>query len=320
MIRIGTVGTSVITEAFIGSVARTEGVVVQAVSSRDLDRARAYADRFDVAGAYGSLDDLLAAGDIDAVYIGSPNSAHRDQASATLAAGKHVLVEKPAVATAAEWDELVAQADAAGLVILEAMRTAHDPGITALRELLPAVGVRRRASLHYQKRSSRYDQVLAGETPNIFDPAMGGGALADLGVYGLHAAMLLFGEPDTVVAASVPIRTGADGAGIALLHYPGFVADVSYSKITSSTRPSEVQGEDGTLVVDHIPSPRRLELTRNDGSVETVEIEGPQDVLDGEVAAFVEFVEGRRSAAEYQASTAATLRVIERIRAGAAVG
>ncbi len=316
MIRIGTVGTSVITEAFIGAVSRTDGIEVAAVSSRDTGRARAYADRFGIAGAYGSVDELYAAADIDAVYIGSPNAAHRDQAAAALAAGKHVLVEKPAVTTAAEWDALVAQAGAAGLVVLEAMRTAHDPGIAALREMLPGVGVLRRASLHYQKRSSRYDQVLAGETPNIFDPDMGGGALADLGVYGLHAAVLLFGEPEAVAAASVRIRTGVDGVGIALLEYPGFVADVAFSKITSSTRPSEVQGEEGTLVIDHIPSPRHLELTRNDGSVETVRLDERQDGLDGEVAAFVEFVEGRRSAAEYQAATAATLRVVERVRDG----
>lgn len=314
MIRIGTVGTSVITEAFLGAVSRTPGIEAVAVSSRDADRARAYADRVGVPGAFGSVEALLASSEIDAVYLGSPNAVHVGQAAAALAAGKHVLVEKPAVATAAEWDGLVAQADAAGLVILEAMRSAYDPGIRALREALPTLGVLRRASFHYQKRSSRYSDVLAGGVPNIFDPAMGGGALNDLGVYGLHVAVLLFGEPVRVSAAAVGIRSGVDGAGIAVLEYPGLVVDVSYSKITSSARPSEIQGEDATLLIDHLASPRRLERTGLDGVRTEVAVEGDADVLDGEVARFVEVVSGGASAADDAARTAATLRVMEQVR------
>ncbi|KAA9089729.1 Gfo/Idh/MocA family protein [Microbacterium radiodurans] len=321
MIRIATVGTSVITEAFVGAAQRTPGIEVVAVSSRDGDRARAYADRLGVSGSFGSLDALLDSSEVDAVYIGSPNAAHREQVARSLAAGKHVLVEKPAVATAAEWNDLVAQSHASGRVLLEAMRTAYDPGIAAVRDELARLGVIRRASLHYQKRSSRYDDVLAGGTPNIFDPAMGGGALADLGVYAVHAAVLLFGEPVTISAARVEIATGVDGAGIALLGYPGMVVDVSFSKITSSVRPSEIQGEDATLEIDHLASPRRLrtiprgaDATERDVAGET---EAGVDALDAEVARFVELVSagGVAAAAVDNARTAATLRTIERIRA-----
>lgn len=315
MIRIATVGTSVITENLIGAVSRTPGIEVVAVSSRDDERARAYADRVGVAGAYGSLDALLAADDVDAVYIASPNSVHAGQVAAAIDAGKHVLVEKPAVGTAEEWNALTERARRAGVVLLEAMRSAYDPGLHAVRDELASLGELRRASLHYAKRSSRYDAVLAGETPNIFDPAMGGGALADLGVYVVHAAILLFGEPVSVRASSVSIATGADGAGIAVLEYPGFVADVAYSKITTSTRPSEIAGEGATLEIDHLAAPRRLSRTGVDGSTSERTIDGAADALDGEVARFVELVEGRGGAEEDHARTAATLRTIERIRA-----
>jgi len=323
MIRIATVGTSVITDAFIAAASRTPGIEVAAVSSRDAAKARAYADRVGVRSAFGGLDAVLASDDIDAVYIGSPNSAHGGQVAAAIDAGKHVLVEKPAVGSAEEWDDLVARANRSGVVLLEAMRTAYDPGMVAVREGIGSLGAVRRASFHYSKRSSRYDAVLAGDVPNIFDPAMGGGALADLGVYGVHAAIVLFGEPSGVTAASVPIPTGVDGAGIALLAYPGFVVDVSYSKITTSTRPSEVQGEAATLVIDHLASPRLL--TRVDGTgapAETV-IAGAPDALDGEVARFVDLIANalagvRDSAVVDQARTAATLRTLERIRDAAA--
>lgn len=317
MIRIATIGTSVITDAFIGAASRTSGIEVAAVSSRDAAKARAYADRLGVAESYAGLDALLADPRIDAVYVGSPNSAHGGQVAAAIEAGKHVLVEKPAVATAEEWDDLVERSRAAGVVLLEAMRTAYDPGIVALREWIATLGVLRRGSFHYAKRSSRYDAVLAGETPNIFDPAMGGGALADLGVYGVHAAVLLFGEPLRVSASSVPIATGADGAGLAVLEYPGLVVDVGYSKITSAARPSEIQGEDATLLIDHLASPRRLTRIGLDGAEETWGSDAAVDVLDGEVARFVELAEGAAVPDEDQARTSLTLRTLERIRRAA---
>ncbi|MDD7928876.1 Gfo/Idh/MocA family protein [Microbacterium thalli] len=317
MIRIATIGTSVITESFIGAATRTSGIEVAAVTSRDIGRARAYADRVGVPGAFGDLASMLADPAIDAVYVGSPNSVHRDQVAAAIDAGKHVLVEKPAVSSAAEWDDLVARARAAEVVLIEAMRTAYDPGLAAVQELVPSLGTLRRASFHYSKRSSRYGAVLAGEVPNIFDPAMGGGALADLGVYGLHAAILLFGEPARVEAAVTPIRTGVEGAGIALLDYAGLVVDVAYSKITTSTRPSKIQGEDATLVIDHLASPRHLTRVDTDGNVTERVIDGPVDVLDGEVARFVELVSGGASPEVDQERTAATLRTIERARAAA---
>ena len=314
MIRIATIGTSVITDAFIGAASRTRGIEVVAVSSRDAVKAQAYADRLGVARAIAGLDTVLADPEVDAVYIGSPNAAHGSQVESAIAAGKHVLVEKPAVATAREWDDLVDRSRRAGVILLEAMRTAYDPGIAAVREQLGSLGTLRRASFHYAKRSPRYDAVLAGGTPNIFDPAMGGGALADLGVYGVHAAVLLFGEPTRVAGSSVTIATGADGAGLAMLEYPGLVVDVAYSKITTALRPSEIQGEDATLLVDHLASPRRVTRVGLDGAESAWTSDAAVDTLDGEVARFVELVGGAVAPDEDQARTAATLRTMERIR------
>lgn len=318
MIRIATVGTSVITDAFIGAASRTPGIDVVAVSSRDGARARAYADRLGVEGAFGSVEAALADPGVDAVYIGSPNSAHGPQVAAAIAAGKHVLVEKPAVGSAAEWDDLVGRSRRAGVVLIEAMRTAYDPGIVAVRDRVPSLGSLRRASFHYAKRSSRYDAVLAGETPNIFDPAMGGGALADLGVYGVHAAVLLFGEPVRVSASAVTIATGADGAGLAVLEYPGLIVDVGYSKITTAARPSEIQGESATLLIDHLASPRRITRIDASGASSEWTSDAAVDTLDGEVARFVELVGDAAAPDEDQARTSATLRTLERIRRAAA--
>ncbi|WP_159501277.1 Gfo/Idh/MocA family protein [Microbacterium sp. 18062] len=314
MIRIVTIGTSVITVAFAAAVRTVEGIEIAAVYSRDAERARAFAEQIGAPASGDGLDAVLADPSIDAVYVASPNAVHAEQVRRALAAGKHVLVEKPAVGTAAEWSALAGEAARAGLVLLEAMRTAYDPGTAAVRGLLPSLGVIRRVSFHYEKRSSRYSAVLAGERVNIFDPAMGGGALADLGVYGIHALVLQFGAPQSVQAASVPLDAGVDGAGIALLGYPGFVADIAYSKITDSGRPSEIQGEDATLLIDEIASPRRLVRRGIDGAVSERIVDAPPHPMAGEVQRFVELIRTGATASEDIERTRITLQTMEDVR------
>jgi len=315
MIRVATIGTSVITSALAAAVGRTEGIRIDVVTSRSAERAAASAAELGAPGSAHDLAALYASDRIDAVYIASPNSAHEQQALEAIRAGKHVLVEKPAVTTAADWRALLAEADRHGVVLLEAIRNEYDQGIAAVRETLPELGAIRRVSFRSEQRSSRYDKVLAGEHVNMFDPAMAGGALFDLGIYCVHPLVALFGEPASVAAAQVPVRSGVDGAGHALLDYDGFVADVSYSKITSSRLPSEIQGETATLEIDHIASPRRLVLRGHDGAESVRVVDGEQHVLDAEVARFVELIESRADAAVDHARTEATLRVMEAMRA-----
>lgn len=313
MIRIATVGSGDITTALVTAVGEAEGIRVEAAYSRDADRARAQADTFGAPLAFADFDELLASDDVDAVYIASPNAVHGAQALAAIRAGKHVLLEKPAVLAVEEWDALVAEAEAHGVVLLEAMRTEYDPGFAAVRELLPELGVLRRATLRQESRSSRYSLVLAGERVNIFDPAMGGGALLDIGVYPVHAMVSLFGVPETVQGAAVTIASGAEGAGVVLATYPGLVVDVEYSKITRSGYGSEIQGEDATLAIDHIASPRRLTVTSDAGTREIV-LDQPQHSLLGEVERFVSLIASGASAAIDHERTRETLRIILGLR------
>lgn len=313
MIRVATIGTSTITDRLADAVQAVDGIRITHAYSRDTARAAEAARRLKAAPA-SDLSALLASPDIDAVYVGSPNSVHHAQVLEALRAGKHVLVEKPAVPTVAEWDELVAAAG--NVVLIEAMRTAYDPGLAAVRAMLPLLGPIRRVSLRYQKRSSRYDQVLAGERVNIFDPAMAGGALMDLGVYCVHALVRLFGVPEHVVGASIPVLSGADGAGAALAVYDGFVADLSWSKITDSTLPSEIQGEHGTLLIDAIDSARSLIVTLTDGSTEQRVVERPANPMVDEVRRFAHLITSGDPHAADQQATRQTLQVMAAIQAG----
>ncbi|SIR89643.1 Gfo/Idh/MocA family protein [Microbacterium sp. RURRCA19A] len=310
MIRIGIVGTSSISERLVDAVRTVDGVGLGPVASRDAVRGREFAERIGAPGAADGLEGLLDGGDIDAVYIASPNSVHAAQIRTAVDAGIPVLVEKPATLTAEEWEGLVAHARGRGVVLLEAMRTAYDPGIRAIQEVLPRLGRVRRVSFRYEKRSARYDHVLAGERTNIFDPALGGSALRDLGVYPLHALVLLFGAPRTIAGARVGIASGTDGLGSAIAEYDDFVADAAWSKITDTSLPSEIQGEDGSLAIDAIDAPRRLVLTPRAGVPEVIDVTAAENPMVGEVERLREAVRGADIAVD-QDRTARTLRLVD---------
>lgn len=314
-IRLATIGTSVITRTFLAAAAEVPEVDVTTACSRNPERAARFAGDTGIPESASDLDALLRSGRIDAVYIASPNGAHAEQVRRALEAGVHVLVEKPATPTEAEFAELVALAEERGLVLLEAMRNAYDPGLDAVADLAADLGPIRLASFSYCKRSARYDDVLAGDRVNIFDPALAGGALYDLGVYCVSAMVQLFGEPVSVSAASAPIATGADGAGILVAQYPGCAVSLTYSKVSASATPNEIQGELGTLTFDEIAAPREAVVTLLDGTRTTHRIDGPRNNMSYEIRRFAELISGDRDAAVDHERTLATLRVIDAARA-----
>ncbi|HEX5336575.1 MAG TPA: Gfo/Idh/MocA family oxidoreductase [Propionicimonas sp.] len=320
MLRVATIGTSWITRQFASDAASVGGISLACAYSRDAARAADFAAAIGAAASTADLPGLLASSDVDAVYVASPNSAHFGQALAAIEAGKHVLVEKPAALASADFQALHDAAEAHGVVVLEAMRTAYDPGLLRVASLLSELGVLRRASLRYCQRSSRYDQVLAGERVNIFDPALGGGAVNDIGYYCVSAMVALFGEPGQVVARWVTVPGGADGAGTALAGYPGLVVDLGWSKITASSLPSEIEGERGFLTIDRIHSPRVLRLTRLDGTTQTQEVPGPEFTLAYGIQRFVDLCRDGGDASADHARTLGALRVLEAIRASAHIG
>ncbi len=320
MLRVATIGTSWITRQFAADASSVAGLTIACAYSRDAGRAAEFAAEIGAAAASADLPGMLASPDVDAVYIASPNSAHFGQALAAIEAGKHVLVEKPATLTASEFGELCAAATAHRVVVLEAMRTAYDPGLARVAAELGELGVLRRASLRYCQRSSRYDQVLTGDRVNIFDPALGGGALNDIGYYCASAMVALFGEPAHVTARWVTVPGGADGAGTAIAVYPGLVVDLGWSKITASSLASEIEGERGFLTIDRIHSPRVLRLTRLDGTSQTHEVPGPEFTLAHGIQRFVDLCRAGGDASADHARTLGALRVLEAIRASARAG
>ena len=225
---------------------------------------------------------------IDAVYIATPNSLHAEQSLLCLRHGKHVLVEKPFATTVADAKAMAAEAEARGLVIMEAMKTTVTPNFIKLQQSLHRIGPVRRYFAAYCQYSSRYDKFKEGIVLNAFNPALGNGSLTDIGVYCLSPMVALFGLPQTVRSVSFPLSSGVDGQGAALFTYPEMDAMVLYSKIADSALPSEIQGEAGTLRIPAINRFNGLTLRHRNGEIEELSEPHLDDDMYYEIKLFID--------------------------------
>jgi D-xylose 1-dehydrogenase (NADP+, D-xylono-1,5-lactone-forming) len=192
-VKWGLLSTALINEAIIGAARESSDVDVVAVASRDEARARAYADQHGLERAYGSYDELLADGDLDAVYISLPNRLHAEWAVRALEAGKHVLVEKPFSRHPDQVEQAFDRAEAEGLVLSEGFMWRHHPQTRRLLELI-ASGVI--GELRVVRAAFGFDlAVERGLGDTRFDPGLEGGALMDVGTYCVNALRLFGGEP-----------------------------------------------------------------------------------------------------------------------------
>ena len=265
-VRFATIGTSGICERFLEALAEAEGVEYVAAYSRDLERARAFGEPRGARLFFDDLGELASCDEVDAVYIASPNAAHVPQALAMIAGGKHVLVEKSLASNEREARAVFDAARERGVVVLEAMRNLHVPTFAAIeRAVREELGAVRLATLRFSKVTSRMARLRAGVRLNVFDPALAGGALMDIGVYCVEPAVALFGRPETVRALAVtsPVPGCAEGdpcdtcdlAGEALLGYGDKIVSLSYGKMSDDVLPSQVEGEEATLAWDQTSCP-----------------------------------------------------------------
>ena len=250
--------------------------------------------------AYHVLDELAADEEIDAVYVASPNSLHFQQTMKLLRSGKHVLCEKSMGSNKAEVERMLHTAKEQGVILLEAMRSIYDPGIQAVKDNLYKLGCIRKANLQCCKYSSRYDDFKRGVVQNIFRPDLSAGALMDIGVYCVQIMLELFDSPDSITAIPVILSNGIDGAGTLTAKYDQMVADLSYSKITNSGTPSQIQGENGVMLVSDVLSPRDITITYNDGTREEIEVEWCDNNMVYELQYFIRAIKHEVAVTHYQ--------------------
>ena len=313
-INFGVIGTNVITERFLEAGKDAEGFCLRGVYSRSREKAVDFARKHGADLAFDSLEDMASCKEIDAVYVASPNSLHASQSIQMLKGGKHVLCEKSIASNQREFEEMKKVALEKRRILLEAMRSVYSPGFQAIRENLHKLGKIRRVSFQYCQYSRRYDNFKKGIIENAFNPALSNGALMDIGVYCVHPLVSLFGKPEKVISSSLKLSNGIDGAGTILTEYPDFQGELLYSKITDSRVPSQIQGEEGSMVIREIPDPQEVVLYYRDGRTETLEIPRTENNMVYEIREFLRLIREKRYSHEYLENSQMEIELMDEVR------
>ncbi|WP_189930295.1 Gfo/Idh/MocA family protein [Streptomyces sulfonofaciens] len=246
--RWGVLATGGIAASFARDLVAMEDAELVAVGSRSEAAARAFAERFGVPRAYGDWASLAKDAEVDVVYVATPHTAHRAAAGLCLEAGRAVLCEKPFTMNVREATELVSLARERGTFLMEAMWTYCHPMVRRIKALVDdgAIG---------EVRAVHADFGITGDfapSHRLRDPALGGGALLDLGVYPVSFAQLLLGEPAELVASAVLSEEGIDLQTGAVLSWESGAQAVVHCALDAATPvTATVAGTRGRIEVPH---------------------------------------------------------------------
>ena len=276
-LRWGIVGAAnIAVKAVMPAIQASRNGEILALSSRDFGKADGPAEQFGIRRVYGSYWEMLKDPDIEAVYIPLPNSLHKEWTLEALARGKHVLCEKPLALDAEEAEAMRRAFQGSVFKLMEAFMYRFHPRMRELRRLVETgvIGEVRLVRAAFSFKMTRL--------PNIrLDAALGGGALMDVGCYGVNFARYMLGqEPSEVFAfAQMGQRSGVDETLVAALRFPnGALAQVDCSFQVPRRMLAEVVGTEGRIEAPMAWLPGKAESTllleRADGSGETLSFPG----------------------------------------------
>ena len=243
-LRWGVVGTG-IGRSFVRAAAQQTRQLVVAVTARDQAKTRAFAAEFGIETVHESVEALVNDPTVDVVYIASPHPLHREQALAAIAAGKHVLGEKPIAMSAAEAREITSAGRAAGVLVMEAMWTRYLPQADVIRRVIAdgIIGEVHRVQADFGF-VSRYDP-----SNRLWAPELGGGALLDAGIYPVSVSSSILGAPVRIEVAGDRGPGGVDTRADIMLATPQARALLSTSITTQLPTVASVSGSEGGIVI-----------------------------------------------------------------------
>ncbi len=245
-VRWGILSTARINRRLIPAMRSAGRAELAAVASRSQASAEAYAAEWKIPRAVGSYRALLDDPEIDAVYISLPNSLHADWTVRAAQAGKHVLCEKPLALSVADCDRVRDAADAAGVVVAEAIMYLYHPLLAHARRL-----AREGALGEVSFARGSFSFLLEGPENVRWKRQLGGGALWDIGIYPVSFCRWILGEPDRVFAWQTLTEEGVDAATAGVLHFPGGQTAAFDCSFRQAFRTQvEVAGSEATLTID----------------------------------------------------------------------
>ena len=244
------------------TIIKMDKVELYAVSSRDAEKAKTFAEKYHAEKTYGSYEEMLKDDQIDLVYIALPHSHHCKWTKAAIAAGRNVLCEKAFAVNEKEAREMIELAEKKKVFITEAIWTRYMPSRNILSDLLQknTIGKIVSISANLGYRIDTHDRIV--------NPELAGGALLDLTVYPLNFASMIYGDNIKAIHAScIKTETGVDGQDTVMIEYSdGCMASLFTTIYGLSNRMGHIVGTDGFIEVENINNPQEIRVYSSDRS------------------------------------------------------
>lgn len=259
-LRVGIIGAGWIAEKAAITLKNLEGASCYAIASRSLEKAQAFAEKWQVSCAYGSYSELIADENVDLVYVATPHSHHYDVTKEALENGKPCLVEKAFMANHRQAADIVRISRERKVFLAEAIWTRYQPAVQIVRQLISngQIGTPRliTATLGYSM----------GNKPRIMRPDLCGGALLDLGVYAINFVRMFCDSPiEKMESQCVKSDTGMDLTNaISFTFANGMLANVQSSACCVGDNIGVIAGTEGNLIIDNINNPQRIRINKRD--------------------------------------------------------
>lgn len=253
-VRWGVLGNATIArKCVLPALQKSKNGTVRSLGTRNPAAAKALAGQHTIAAITDGYDAVLADPAIDAVYIPLPNHLHCDWTLKALAAGKHVLCEKPLACSAAEARRMADAADKAGRLLMEACMYRFHPRTQRIKKIADDGAIGELRLVHTSFCFSMEAEALADRGNPRLRPDTGGGALLDVGCYGVSAARYFFGcEPEAVQARAIYNAAGADLLCTGTLQFPGGrLATVTAGFTAGLQQTYSIVGTRGSIELPH---------------------------------------------------------------------
>jgi len=259
----GILGAARIADKFVEGLKILPNAERYAIAARSQERAEAFREKHGFAKAFGSYEEMLADPGLDVVYIATTNNLHFEHTMMCLEAGKAVLCEKPFASDLSQVKQMVNKARGKNIFLMEALWSRFIPSMTQFKSEIEHGSIRQPFLLQ-----CNFGFISPFDPYNrIYDPALGGGSIPDIGIYPIFTAMYLFGKPESIEVMSVPAPTATDWTtAILFKHKSKEISMLTSSFEMNLDNEARVYGEGGFLKLHnmfHIPT--RLTLHTNDG-------------------------------------------------------
>lgn len=320
MLKLAIIGTGAISVDFVTAAMMTGEYSPVAVYSRTIEAATAFLAQVGKdMEIYTSMEELCAY-PFDVAYIGSPNALHFEQAKQIVQSGKHVIVEKPIFTTIEEWDEIHVLAKENGVYVLEAARHIYEKSHQQVGEWVRQHDIDG-AFLSFAKYSSKYDDFLNGKIASSLSRQMAGGALVDLGVYPVYAAVSWFGVPIEVVYYAQMLHTKVDKAGTLILRYEALDVTIVVGKVLNSYVSNEIYAGKKTLCFNAVQMITSIKEYTQGQCTEEKQVETPAHYMVDEARVCAQVIQNKEEDTYRKLSALSrnVLSVLVRARHGASI-